>query len=86
MVDHCNVPIPVETKRSRRKAGERLPQLGLRPLDPAHRLLASRPKKTGAIWTPEFTSDLAPDLPVTMSELDAILQLLGDDLASILQS
>jgi len=86
MVDHCNEPIPVETKRSRRKADERLPRLGLRPLDPVRRLLASRPKKTAAIWTPEITSDLTPDLPVTVSELDAILQLLGDDLASILQS
>ena len=86
MVDHCHEPIPVETKRSRRKADERLPRLGLRPLDPVRRLLASRPKKTVAIWTPEFTSDLTPDLPITVSELDAILQLLGDDLASILQS
>ena len=86
MVDHCHEPIPFETKRSRRKADERLPRLGLRPLDPVRRLLASRPKKTAAIWTPEITSDLTPDLPVKVSELDAILQLLGDDLASIIQS
>ena len=84
MVDHCNEPIPVEKKRSRRKTDERLPRLGLRLLDPAYRLLASRAKKTAAIWTPEITSDLTPNLPVTVSELDAILQLLGDDLASIL--
>jgi hypothetical protein len=86
MVDHCHEPIPFETKRSRRKADKRLPRLGLRPLDQARRLLASRPKKTVAIWTPEITSDLTPDLPVKVSELDAILQLLGDDLASIIQS
>ena len=86
MVDHCHEPIPFETKRSRRKADERLPRLGLRPLDPVRRLLASRPKKTVSIWTPEITSDLTPDLPVKVSELDAILQLLGDDLASIIQS
>ena len=79
MVDHCHEPIPFETKRSRRKADERLPRLGLRPLDPARRLLASRPKKTAAIWTPEITSDLTPDLPVKVSELDAILQLLASN-------
>ena len=79
-IDHVETP----TKRSRREAGKRLPRLGLRPLDPARRLLPARPRKYATIWTPEVNSDLISDLPISMAELDAILQLLGDDLASVL--
>jgi hypothetical protein len=84
MVDHCHEPIPVETKRPRRKAGERLPPLGLKPLDPSKRLLKPRSRKAVNEWAPEVSSDLGTDLPVTRTELDAILQLLGDDLKGIL--
>ena len=84
MVDHCHEPIPVEKKRPRRKAGERLPRLGLKPLDPKQRLLKPRPRKVTNEWALEVQSELGPDLPVTSPELDAILQLLGDDLKAIL--
>ena len=84
MVDHCHEPIAVEKKRPRRKAGERLPRLGLKPLDPEKRLLKPRPRKIAKEWTPEIQSELGPKLPVTHAELDAILQLLGDDLKAIL--
>ena len=79
-IDQCEP----RAKRSRRKAGERLPRLGLQPLDPARRLLPARPRKNAPIWAPEVTSDLISDLPISTAELDAILQLLGDDLASAL--
>ncbi len=77
-------PIPTEKMRPRRKAGERLPRLGLKPLDPEKRLLKPRPRKVTHEWSPEVQSELGPDLPVTSFELDAILQLLGDDLKAIL--
>ena len=84
MVDHCHEPIPVEKKRPRRKAGERLPQLGLKPLDPDKRLLKPRPRKVVNEWMPEVSCDLGSDLPITTAELDAILQLLGEDVKVIL--
>jgi hypothetical protein len=71
-------------KHSRRKADGRLPRLGLRPLDPDRRLLAPRSRKNIPVWTPAVTSDIASDLPISTAELDAILQLLGGDLASVL--
>ena len=76
----------VETRatRSSRKAGERLPRLGLRPLDSDRRLLAPRPRKKLPDWAPDLTSDLLSDLPFSTAELDAILHLLGDDLALVL--
>jgi len=85
MVDHCHKPVPVEKKRTRRKAGERLPPLGLKPLDPEKRLLKPRPRKNASGWSPEIFSELVSDQPVTSAELDAILQLLGDDLAVLLK-
>lgn len=84
MVELRHEPNPVEKKRSRRKAGERLPRLGLKPLDPEKRLLKPRPRKVTHEWAPEIQSELRPDLPVTGAELDAILQLLGDDLKAVL--
>jgi len=81
-IDHVETP----TKRSRRQADGRLPPLGLRPLDPDRRLLTPRPRKKAPIWAPELTSHLTPDLPVSAAELDAILQLLGDELASVLKN
>lgn len=84
MVDHCHEPIPVERKRPRRKAGERLQPLGLKPLDPSKRLLKPRSRKADNEWAPEVSCDLGPDLPITTAELDAILQVLGDDLKTIL--
>ncbi len=79
-IDH----VETQTKRSRREAERRLPRLGLRPLHPDRRLLAPRPRKKVPDWAPEVTSDFIADLPISTAELDAILQLLGDDLASVL--
>ena len=84
MVDRCPEPSRVGKKRSRRNAGERLPALGLKPLDPSMRLLKPRSRKAIKEWTPTLETELAPDLPVTMAEIDAILQLLVDELKSIL--
>jgi hypothetical protein len=84
MVDLSPEPNRVGKKRSRRKAGERLPALGLKPLDPSMRLLKPRSRKAVKEWTPTVETDFAPDLPVTIAEIDAILLLLGDDLKSIL--
>jgi hypothetical protein len=84
MVDQCPEPNRVGRKRSRRNAGERLPALGLKPLDPSMRLLKPRPRKAIKEWMPALETDLAPDLPITIAELDAILHLLGDELKSIL--
>lgn len=84
MVNQCHVPVPVEKKRPRRKAGERLPPLGLKPLDPEKRLLKPRPRKITNEWRPAIDSDLHGELPISRSEIDAILQLLGDDLKAIL--
>jgi hypothetical protein len=84
MVESRHEPISVERKRLRRKAGERLPPLGLKPLDPAKHLLKARPRKTGNEWVPGVSSDLRTDLQITQAELDAIVQLLGDDLKAIL--
>jgi len=84
MVESRHEPISVERKRLRRKAGERLPPLGLKPLDPAKRLLKPRLRKIINEWKPAVSSELGPDFPVTTAELDAILQLLGDDLKAIL--
>jgi hypothetical protein len=85
MVEVRHEPVPVEKKRPRRKAGERLPPLGLKPLDPEKRLLKPRLRKTVNEWMPAVSSDLGTDFPVTSAELDAILQLLGDDLKVILE-
>ena len=84
MVDRCPEPNRVGKKRSHRNAGERLPALGLKPLDPSRRLLKPRPRKAIKEWTPTLETDLAPDMPVTIAELDAILYLLGEELKSIL--
>jgi hypothetical protein len=84
MVDRCPEPNRVGKKRSHRNVGERLPALGLKPLDPSMRLLKPRPRKPIKTWTPTLETDFAPDLPVTMAEIDAILQLLVDELKSIL--
>jgi len=84
MVDRCPEPNRVGKKRSRCKAGERLPALGLKPLDPSRRLTKPKPRKAINEWTPTLETDFAPDLPVTTAEIDAILQLLVDDLKSIL--
>ena len=84
MVDQCPEPNRVGKKRSRHNAGERLPALGLKPLDPSMRLLKPRPRKAIKEWTPALETELAPDLPVTIAELDAILQLLGNEIKSIL--
>ena len=84
MVDQCPEPNRVGKKRSRRNAGERLPALGLKPLDPSRRLIKPKPRKAINEWTPTLETDFAPDLPVTTAEIDAILQLLVDDLKSIL--
>jgi hypothetical protein len=84
MVDRCPEPNRVGKKRSRRNAGERLPALGLKPLDPSRRLIKPKPRKAIKKWTPTLETELTPDLPVTMAEIDAILQLLGDELKSIL--
>lgn len=84
MVELRHAPIPAGRKRSRRKAGERLPRLGLRPLDPEKRLLKPRPRKIINEWAPEVQWESGPDFPVTDAELDAILQLLGGDLKVIL--
>jgi hypothetical protein len=84
MVDHYHEPVPVERKRARRKAGERLRPLGFKPLDPEKRLLKPRPRKIIDEWKPEVSFELGPDFPVTTTELDAILHLLGDDLKAIL--
>ena len=84
MVDRCPEPNRVGKKRSRRNAGERLPALGLKPLDPSRRLIKPKPRKAIKKCTPTLEAELAPDLPVTMAEIDAILQLLGHELKSIL--
>jgi hypothetical protein len=84
MVESRHKPILVGRKRLRCNAGERLPPLGLKPLDPTKRLLKARPRKVVKEWEPEIVSDLQPGIPVTDAELDAILQLLGDDLKAIL--
>ena len=84
MVDRCAKSNHVDKKRSRRKAGERLPALGLKPLDPGKRLVKPRPRRNSDALTPNIESDLYANLPVTNAELDAILQLLGDDLKAIL--
>lgn len=84
MVELRHGPNPIARKRQRRKVGERLPPLGLKALPPEKRLLKPRPRKMVKEWAPEIVSDLQPTIPVTDAELDAILQLLGDDLQSIL--
>jgi hypothetical protein len=84
MVDRCPEPNRVGKKRSCRNAGECLPALGLKPLDPSRRLIKPKPRKAIKEWTPILETDFAPDLPVTMAEIDAIIQLLGDELKSIL--
>jgi len=48
------------------------------------RLLKPRSRKAIKEWTPTFETDFAPNLPVTIAEIDTILLLLGDDLKSIL--
>jgi len=73
-----------KAKRPRPMADGRLPRLGLRPLDSDRRLLPTRSRKNVAEWKPEIASDLNAEMPISMDELDAILQLLGNDLASIL--
>lgn len=84
MVVRCPEPNRVGKKRSRRNAGECLPALGLKSLDPSRRLIKPKPRKAIKEWTPILETDFAPDLQVTMAEIDAILQLLGDELKSIL--
>ena len=84
MVDRCPKPNRLGKKRSRSNAEERLPTRVLAPLDPSMRLLKPRSRKAIKEWTPTFETDFAPNLPVTMAEIDAILLLLGDDLKSIL--
>ena len=84
MVDLRHESSPAKKKRSRRKAGERLPRLGLKPLDPEKRLLTPRQRIPANQWAPEINSDLTPDFPITNAEIDAILLLLGDDLKTIL--
>jgi hypothetical protein len=73
-----------KAKRPRPMADGRLPRLGLRPLDPERRLLPTRPRKKVVEWQPDIASDLSYEMPISTAELDAILQLLGNDLASIL--
>ena len=73
-----------KAKRPRPMADGRLPRLGLPSLDPERRLLPTRPRKKVVEWQPDIASDLSYDMPISMAELDAILQLLGNDLASIL--
>ncbi len=73
-----------KAKRPRPMAEGRLPRLGLRPLDPERRLLPTRPREKVVEWQPDIASDLSYEMPISTAELDAILQLLGNDLASIL--
>ena len=84
MVDRCAKPNRVEKKRSRRKAGDRLPPLDLKPLDPSMRLLKPRRYNQACDWSPTIETELETDLPVTSAEIDAIIQLLGNALESIL--
>ena len=85
MVDRCAKPNRVDKKRSRRKAGDRLPALGLKPLDPSMRLLKPRRNNQAREWLPAIETDLETDLPVTSAEIDAIIQLLGNVLERILR-
>ena len=85
MVDRCAKPNRVDKKRSRRKAGDRLPALGLKPLDPSMRLLKPRRNNQAREWSPAIETDLETDLPVTSAEIDAIIQLLGNVLERILR-
>jgi hypothetical protein len=68
-----------KAKRPRPMADGRLPRLGLRPLDTERRLLPARPRKNVAEWMPEVVSALNAEFPISMAELDAILQLLCND-------
>ena len=86
MVELRQRPNTIARKRRRRKAGERLPPLGLKPLGPEKRLLKPRPRAMAKEWEPAIICGLEPTIPVTLAEIDAILQLLGDDLQSILSS
>ena len=85
MVYRCAKPNRVEKKRSRRKAGGRLPPLGLKPLDPSMRLLKPRRHNQAREWSPTIEAELETDLPVTSVEIDAIIHLLGNALESILR-
>ncbi len=84
MVELRHNSSPAKRKRSRRKADERLPRLGLKPLDTEKRLLKPRQRMPANQWAPEINSDLTPDFPITNAEIDAILLLIGDDLKTIL--